>query len=41
MNESDIIITMLPDGKVVGKVWSEIIKFSKTKNILLIVQLLM
>ena len=26
---SDIIITMLPDGKVVKSVWMEIIKYSK------------
>ena len=29
MNESEIIITMLPDGSAVKKVWSEIIGFSK------------
>ena len=29
MNESEIIITMLPDGPAVKKVWSEIIGFSK------------
>ena len=29
MNESEIIITMLPDGSAVEKVWSEIIGFSK------------
>ena len=29
MNESEIIITMLPDGSAVRKVWSEIIGFSK------------
>ena len=26
---SDIIITMLPDGKIVRSVWMEIIKYSK------------
>ena len=29
MNESEIIITMLPDGSAVKKVWTEIIGFSK------------
>ena len=29
INESEIIITMLPDGKAVKKVWSEAIAFSK------------
>ena len=29
INEAEIIITMLPDGLAVGKVWSEIITFSK------------
>ena len=29
MNDSEIIITMLPDGSAVKKVWSEIIGFSK------------
>ena len=29
MNESEIIITMLPDGSAVKNVWSEIISFSK------------
>ena len=29
MNESEIIITMLPDGSAVKKVWSEILGFSK------------
>ena len=29
INESEIIITMLPDGSAVKKVWSEIIGFSK------------
>ena len=29
MNESEIVITMLPDGSAVEKVWSEIISFSK------------
>ena len=29
INDSDIIITMLPDGLAVGKVWSEIINHSK------------
>ena len=29
INESEIIITMLPDGSAVKKVWSEIIAFSK------------
>ena len=29
VNESEIIITMLPDGSAVSKVWSEIIDFSK------------
>ena len=28
INESEIIITMLPDGLAVGKVWSEIITYS-------------
>ena len=28
LTESEIVITMLPDGKVVNKVWSEAIKFS-------------
>ena len=29
MNESEIVITMLPDGSAVKKVWTEIIGFSK------------
>ncbi len=31
VNYSDIIITMLPDGKAVKKVWDQIIKFPKNK----------
>ena len=33
INESEIIITMLPDGTAVKKVWSEIIAFSKPGSI--------
>ena len=29
---SDIIITMLPDGKIVKNVWSEIMKYSRNKQ---------
>ena len=29
INESEIIITMLPDGSAVNKVWSEVVGFSK------------
>ena len=32
MNESEIIITMLPDGKAVKKVWSEAITSSTPGN---------
>ena len=32
INESQIIITMLPDGKAVKKVWSEAIAFSKPRK---------
>ena len=34
-NEADIIITMLPDGKAVKKVWKEIFKYSKNKQYLI------
>ena len=35
MNESEIIITMLPDGSAVEKVWSEIINYSKPNQYLI------
>ena len=35
MNESEIIITMLPDGSAVKKVWSEIINYSKPNQYLI------
>lgn len=34
-NEADIIITMLPDGTAVRKVWKEIFKYSKNKQYLI------
>ena len=34
-NETDIIITMLPDGSAVKKVWKEIFKYSKNKQYLI------
>ena len=39
--ESDIVITMLPDGNAVEQVWSEMINFLIQNNISLIVQRLM
>ena len=33
--ESDIIITMLPDGKIVKEVWENLINFSKNSKILI------
>ena len=35
MNEAEIIITMLPDGSAVRKVWSEIISYSKPNQYLI------
>ena len=35
MNEAEIIITMLPDGSAVEKVWSEIIDYSKPNQYLI------
>ena len=35
MNETEIIITMLPDGSAVKKVWSEIINYSKPNQYLI------
>ena len=35
MNKSDIVITMLPDGSAVKKVWSEIIDYSKPNQYLI------
>ncbi len=34
-NQSDVIITMLPDGKIVRKVWTELIKYSKSSQYLI------
>ena len=34
-NQTDVIITMLPDGKIVKKVWTELIKFSKPNKYLI------
>ena len=39
--ESDIVITMLPDGIAVQQVWLEMIKYSRPISVLLIVQPLM